>query len=96
MYLLDVGRVAALGREQRRLLGRRELLHADGQALLLGHDHGEIDREAVGVPQPPDRRAVELAASLGRGGRLLKELLAALQRLAERGLLLIDDLTIST
>ncbi len=92
--LLALGLAARLGHFVALLFGLFKRRLVDNEAAFLGHDPGEVAREAKGVIQSPDIEAVE---RLGRVGEcllriLVKEGLAAVKRARKRLFLLVQDL----
>lgn len=71
-----------------------ESLLVDGESELLGHEHGQVDGESVGVVEAPDVGSCELLGSRSVGGLDvgLEELLSAVEGARERLLLLVEDL----
>ncbi|KAI5309940.1 hypothetical protein KEM55_002081 [Ascosphaera atra] len=75
--------------------GLLELGVVDSQAALLTHELREIDREPIGIVQPPNISTMKLRniVLLRLLSVILKQLLTTIQRLGERNLLLIQNLT---
>jgi hypothetical protein len=71
-----------------------ERLLVDGESELLGHEHGQVDGESVGVVEAPDIGSRELLGSRSVGSLDvgLEELLSAVEGARERLLLLVEDL----
>lgn len=81
-----------------RLLALRlsllKVVLVDAQSELFGHEHRQVDGEAVGVVQAPDVGSCELGGTRSLGGLdvRLEEPLSAIERARERLLLLVEDL----
>lgn len=66
----------------------------DLESRLLSHQHGEVDRETIGVVQSPDVDTSELLGTRGLGGGDIgvEQLLSSVERAGERLLLLVENL----